>query len=56
MRVLGSDDLIIFKCFRVILSLKSYPISAFVQYLFSTKKTPKVFNLPLTDEKLCLGF
>ena len=43
---------------KVIFSLKSksYPISAFVQSLFSTKKSPKVVNLPLTDETLCLSF
>ena len=33
-----------------------YPIFAFVQSLFSTKKSPKVVNLALTDEKLCLNF
>ena len=51
-----ADDLTIFKRFRVIFSLKkkNYPISAFVQFLFSTKKSPKVVNLPLTDEMLCL--
>ena len=49
---LGSDDLKIFKCFRVIFSLKkeNYPITAFVQSLFSTKKSLKVVNLPLTEE------
>ena len=43
---------------KVIFSLKSknYPISAFVQSLFSIKKSPKVVNLPLTDETLCLSF
>ena len=35
---------------------KSYSISTFVQSSFSTKKSPKVVNLPLTDETLCLGF
>ena len=39
-QALGSDDLIIFKCFRVNFFLKkSYPNSAFVQSLFSTKKS-----------------
>ena len=44
-----------FKCFTVIFSLKkeNYPISAFVQ--FSTEKNPKVVNLPLADETLCLS-
>ena len=53
-----ADDLTIFKRFRVIFSLKkkNYPISAFVQFLFSTKKSPKVVNLPLNDETLCLTF
>ena len=57
-RTLGSDDLTIFKCFRAIFSLKKeyYPISAFVQSLFSTKKSPKVATLPLTDETLFLSF
>ena len=43
---------------KVIFSLKSknYPISAFVQSLFSIKKSPKVVHLPLTDETLCLSF
>ena len=31
-------------------------MSALVQSLFSTKKSPKVVNLPLTDEALCLSF
>ena len=54
----GSDDLIIFKCFRAIFFLKkeNYPISAFVQSLFSTKKSPKVVNFPLINERLCLSF
>ena len=41
----------IFKCFRVIFSLKkkNSPISAFVQSLFSTKRSPNVVNLPLTE-------
>ena len=52
-----SDDLIIFKFFRVIFSLKKKTINfRFVQSLFSTKKSPKVVNLPLTDERLCLNF
>ena len=29
---------------------------SFVQSLFSTKKSPKVVNFPLTDGKLCLSF
>ena len=36
-----------------LLKKENYPISAFV---FSTKKSPKVVNLPLTDETLCLRF
>ena len=52
-QALGSDDLIIFKCFRVNFFLKkSYPNSAFVQSLFSTKKSPKVVNFPLTLKAL----
>ena len=31
---------------------ENYPISAFTQSLFSTKKSPKVVNLPLTDKTL----
>ena len=31
---------------------ENYPIFVFVQSLFSAKKSPKVVNLPLTDEKL----
>ena len=35
-----------------LLKKENYPISAFVQSLFSTKKSPKVVNLPLTGETL----
>ena len=35
---------------------ESYWISAFVQSLFSTKKSSKVVNLLLTDQTLCLNF
>ena len=38
------------------LKKENYPISAFVQSLFSTKKSPKVVNVPLTNEMLCLSF
>ena len=31
-------------------------IFVFVKSFFSTKKSPKVVNLPLNDEKLCLSF
>ena len=31
---------------------ENYPISAFAQSLFPTKKIPKVVNLPLTNEML----
>ena len=57
-KTLGFDDITIFKCFIVIFSLKkeNYPIFAFVKSLFSTKKSSKVVNLPLTDETLCLSF
>ena len=57
-KTLGFDDITIFKCFIVIFSLKkeNYPIFAFVKPLFSTKKSSKVVNLPLTDETLCLSF
>ena len=44
---------------QLLLSLnlkENYPISAFAQSLFPTKKIPKVVNLPLTDETLCLSF
>ena len=53
---LGWDVLIIFKCFRVDFSLNMKTISAFVQSLFSTKKSPKVGNFPLIDETLSLSF
>ena len=39
-----------------LLKKENCPISAFVQSLFSTNKGPKVVNLPLTDETLCLSF
>ena len=39
-----------------LLKKENYPISAFVQPLFLTKKSPKAVNLPLTDETLCLTF
>ena len=39
-----------------LLKKENYPISAFIQSLVSTKKSPKVVNLPLTDETLCLSF
>ena len=39
-----------------LLKKENYPIYAFVHSLFSTKKSPKVFNLSLTDETLCLSF
>ena len=35
---------------------ENYPISACVQSLFPTKKSPRVVNLPLTDKTLCLVF
>ena len=35
-----------------LLKKENYPISAFDQSLFSTKKSPKVANLLLTDETL----
>ena len=38
------------------LKKENYPISAFVQSFFSTKKSPKVVNLPLTGKTLCLSF
>ena len=40
---------------QLLLSLnlkENYPISAFAQSLFPTKKIPKVVNLPLIDEML----
>ena len=58
-RTLGSDDLIIFKCFRVIFPLKKKTIQCpllFNLYFQHTKKTPKVVSLPLTQESLCLSF
>ena len=57
MRTLVSDDLTVF-IFRVIFSLKNkkYPIFAFAQSLFSIKMSPKIVNLALTEEKLCLNF
>ena len=39
-----------------LLKEENYPFSAFIQSLFSTKKSPKVVNLSLTDETLCLTF
>ena len=39
-----------------LLKKENYPISAFTQSLFSTKESPKVVNLQLTDETLCLRF
>ena len=52
-----SDDLIIFKCFTVIFSLKKkiiqFPLS--FHLYFQQKNNPKVVNLPLTDETLCLS-
>ena len=38
-----------------LLKIENYPNFAFVQSLFSTKTCPKVVNLPLTEEKLCLS-
>ena len=38
-----------------LLKKENHPISAFVQSLFSTKKSPKVVRLPLTNETLCLS-
>ena len=35
---------------------ENYPFSAFIQSLVPTKKSPKLVNLPLTDETLCLSF
>ena len=52
------NDLIIFKCFRLIFSLKKrtrqFPLS--LNLYFEQKRVPKVVNLPLTDETLCLRF
>ena len=39
-----------------LLKKENYRVSAFVQPLFSTKKSPKIVNLPLTVETLCLSF
>ena len=39
-------------CISVPLKKENYLISAFVRTLFSTKKSPKVVNLSLTDETL----
>ena len=57
-RTLGSDDLTIFKCFIVNFSLKRKTIQFLLSlnFVFNTKKSPKVVNLPLTDETLCLSF
>ena len=56
-RTLGSDDLTIFKCFRVIFSLKKKTIQFPLSFnLYFQQKSPKVVNLPLTDETLCLNF
>ena len=55
---LGLDDLTVFKCISFIFSFKkvNYPFFVFVYSLFLIKKSPKVVNLPLTEEKLCLTF
>ena len=46
-RTLGSDDLTVFKCFRVSFFLKRQA----VEFSFSlTKNSPKVVSLPLTDK------
>ena len=58
MRTLGLGDLTIFKCFRVIFSLKEKTIQfpySFDLY-FSQKKIPKVVNFTLTYKTLCLSF
>ena len=39
-----------------LLKKENYSLSAFVQSLFSTKKSPKIVNLLLTDEMLRLSF
>ena len=58
MQTLGLHDLTIFKCFRVIFTLKKktirFPLS--LNLYFRKQKSPKVVNLSLSDETLCLGF
>ena len=54
---LGSDDLRVFQCFRAISFFKKETAQfSFLFNNFPTKKSPKVVNLLLTDETLCLSF
>ena len=39
-----------------LLKKEKYPISTFIQSLVLTKKSSKIFSLPLTDETLSLSF
>ena len=52
------DDLTIFKCFRLIFPLKRKLSNFHFRsiFIFNKKKNPKVVNLLLTDETLCLSF
>ena len=51
---LGWDDLIIFKCFGVIFSIKKKSIQFSLSFnlYFQQKNSTKVVNSPLTDETL----
>ena len=40
----------------ILFKKENYPISAFVQSLFSTEKSAKVVNLPITDKSSVLVF
>ena len=54
--ILGSDDLTIFKCFRVISSLKKLSNLRFCSIFIINKKEPQSCQFPLTDETLSLSF